>query len=208
MDRNRDDSVKQVSILKSLGRMIRRDWKTIPNMLSYFRLLLIPVFVFLYIDRNNYTLAAAIILVSGLTDIADGFIARHFNMVSDLGKALDPLADKLTQFAIFICLAERYRLIILFICVFAVKELMVAYLGIKVLKCTGTVNSAKWYGKITTLVTEAVALILVFVTDISLIIADVLILISLAFVLFSFVMYVRRYTVIIKESTDKGESAG
>ena len=208
MDRNKGGSKNGISIFRSFGRIIRRDWKTVPNMLSYFRLLLIPVFIFLYIGRNNYTWAAVIILISGLTDIADGFIARHFNMVSDLGKALDPLADKLTQFAIFICLAERYRLIILFICVFAVKELMVAYLGIKVLKCTGTVNSAKWYGKITTLVTEATALILVFVTDISLVIADALILISLAFALFSLVMYVRRYTVIIKESTDKGESAG
>ena len=197
---NTGNNTGQVKVFDHLKMIIRRDWKTIPNMLSYFRLVLIPVFAVMYIKYENYTAASVIILLSGLTDIADGFIARHFNMVSDLGKALDPLADKLTQATIFICLSFRYRLLILFVCVFAVKEIIIMLMGMLVIKRTGTVNNAKWYGKVTTLVTEATALILVFLPNISSAIADALILVCLAFVLFSFVMYMRRYIRLLNET--------
>ncbi len=200
-----DSNIDNLKLSERILRMIRRDWKTVPNMLSYFRLLLIPVFIVLYIHYKNYTAAAAIILLSGLTDVADGFIARKFNMVSDLGKALDPLADKLTQLAIFICLGERYRLIILFVCILAIKEIAMMLMGMLIMKRTGQVNSAKWYGKMTTFVTEATALILVFVPDISSIIADILILVSMTCVLFSFVMYLRRYIDILNSTDGKKE---
>ena len=69
---------------------------TIPNLLSLFRLLLIPVIVWLYCVRQDYRWTIVALAVSGLSDILDGIIARKFNMVSDLGKILDPCADKLT----------------------------------------------------------------------------------------------------------------
>lgn len=69
---------------------------TIPNLLSAFRLLLIPVFVWAYCIKKAYLLTAGVLLLSGLTDMADGFIARRFHMISDLGKMLDPIADKLS----------------------------------------------------------------------------------------------------------------
>ena len=73
---------------------------SIPNVLSYFRIILIPCFVYVYVTSDTqagHILAAVIILVSGLTDLLDGKIARKFNMITELGKALDPLADKLTR---------------------------------------------------------------------------------------------------------------
>ena len=70
---------------------------TVPNVLSAFRLLLVPALAWLYLVRKDYSATAWVLLLSGATDIADGFIARRFGMVSDLGKALDPIADKLTQ---------------------------------------------------------------------------------------------------------------
>ena len=80
--------------------MIIKDWKkevfTIPNLLSLFRLLLIPVYVVIYLNADSladYYIAAAILAVSCLTDLVDGKIARHFHMISTLGKFLDPLAD-------------------------------------------------------------------------------------------------------------------
>ena len=81
---------------------------TIPNLLSAFRILLVPVIVWLYCWKADYPLAAWTLTLSGLTDIVDGFIARRFHMVSNLGKALDPIADKLTQTAALGCLLTRF----------------------------------------------------------------------------------------------------
>jgi len=81
--------------------MIIKDWKkeifSIPNLLSIFRLALIPVYVAIYLNARNatdYYLAAAILAVSCLTDMIDGQIARHFNMITTVGKVLDPLAER------------------------------------------------------------------------------------------------------------------
>ncbi|MGM9521262.1 MAG: CDP-alcohol phosphatidyltransferase family protein [Oscillospiraceae bacterium] len=185
--------------------IIKRDWKTIPNMLSYFRLLIIPLFIWLYIGKKALYAAAAVIIVSGLSDVADGFIARHFNMVSDLGKALDPVADKLTQIAIFICLAVRYRIVLWFVCILAVKELLMLTIGLLLFKRTGLVNSAKWYGKMTTFVTEATAVILVLIPNIPMLAVNILVGLSIACVVFSFVMYARRYFKMMKEHSGDTE---
>ena len=82
---------------------------TIPNLLSVIRLALIPLIVWLYVGKQAYSAAVIVILISGATDIIDGAIARRFHMVSDLGKILDPIADKLTQGAVILCLAVKYR---------------------------------------------------------------------------------------------------
>ena len=109
--------------------MFIKDWKneilTIPNILSLFRLLLIPVYVIIYLNAKvitDYYLAAGILAVSCLTDLIDGKIARHFNMISTLGKILDPLADKATQFTLIICLASKYPILWYLVMLFVVKE--------------------------------------------------------------------------------------
>jgi len=84
------------------------NWKTIPNFISFVRILLIPVFAVLF--YMDYTVAAFIILaLSGISDLVDGKIARKFNQISNLGKMLDPIADKLTVFAIAIILFLRFN---------------------------------------------------------------------------------------------------
>lgn len=103
---------------------------TIPNLMSYFRILLIPVFCAVYLTASNtkdYYIAAGILLVSSLTDLFDGRIARRFHMVTELGKALDPIADKLTHAALAVCLAVRYPLMRALLVLMAVKE---GYMGI------------------------------------------------------------------------------
>ena len=87
----------------------RRRALTIPNLLSAFRILLVPVMAALYCGAGNYPLTAGVLLLSGATDVADGYIARRFHMVSDLGKVLDPVADKLTQAAALGCLLTRFE---------------------------------------------------------------------------------------------------
>ena len=73
---------------------------TIPNILSYFRFLLIPVFLWLYCFKHSYIAAALVMAISGATDVVDGWIARHFHLVTDWGKIIDPFADKLPGLAI------------------------------------------------------------------------------------------------------------
>ena len=113
--------------------MFIKDWKkdllTIPNMLSLFRLLLIPVYVVIYLNaktQEEHLVAGAILAVSCLTDMIDGQIARHFNMISTIGKLLDPLADKFTQFAMIICLTIKhpYTILRIFLAVFVAKEIL------------------------------------------------------------------------------------
>ena len=100
----------------------RKQIWSIPNLLSFFRILLIPVMVTLYVKGR--TIAALVVFgVSALSDIVDGQIARRCNMVTDLGKMLDPLADKLTQGAAAICVARNHPQLFLLFGLMAVKEL-------------------------------------------------------------------------------------
>lgn len=128
---------------------------TIPNFMSLFRLALVPFILWIYLT-GEYSIAAALVLLSALTDIFDGVIARKFNMVSDLGKVLDPLSDKVTHIALLICLVSRYRFVWVVLGLLVVKELAVAGLGACAVKRGKSVAGAKWYGKLSTVVFEVV----------------------------------------------------
>ena len=123
---------------------------TVPNVISMFRLVLIPVFVWVYIGARNNLLTVILLAVSGLSDVLDGLIARKFNMVSDLGKALDPVADKLTQIAMLFCLFFRYRYMLIPLLLLMVKEIIAGTTGIAVIRATNEVRSAEWHGKVAT----------------------------------------------------------
>ena len=81
---------------------------TVPNILTLVRLCLIPVIVYVYCFKQFYGLTAALVVLSAATDVIDGVIARRFNLVSNVGKILDPIADKLTQLAVLICLITQF----------------------------------------------------------------------------------------------------
>lgn len=119
---------------------------TIPNILSFFRLILIPVLIWSYVVKKNYAATGWILLLSGLTDIADGFIARRFHMISNLGKILDPVADKLTQATMLFCLFTRFQHMILPLVLMAFKELYMAVSSCLIMKKTGKVTGADWHG--------------------------------------------------------------
>ena len=129
---------------------------TIPNILSLFRILLIPLIVWLYCGQQEYHLAAWVLVLSGVTDVSDGFIARHFHMVSDLGKILDPFADKLTQTAALVCLLTRFDAVWWVLGMLVFKETVMTGMGLAVIRRTGTVYSAAWHGKLATVVLYAV----------------------------------------------------
>lgn len=123
---------------------------TIPNLLSLFRLCLIPIFVLLYVREENYPATAFVLILSGFTDIADGFIARRFHMTSDLGKVLDPAADKLTQLAMLLCLLTRFPRMAWPLFLLVVKECSDTLSGYLVVRRTGIVLGAEWHGKAAT----------------------------------------------------------
>lgn len=120
---------------------------TVPNLLSLFRLLLVPLFCWTYLGLENGWFTAAVLALSGLTDLADGYIARRFDMISDVGKVLDPVADKVTQGAVLLCLLVRFPLMMPLFIILAVKEITDVITGGLVLKKTGKVLAAEWHGK-------------------------------------------------------------
>ena len=135
------------------------DWKkdifSIPNMLSLFRILLIPVYIAIYCNANqpdDYYLAAMILAVSCMTDLVDGKIARQYDMVTTLGKILDPVADKATQFTLIVCLATRYPVLWNLFALFIVKECFQLIAGGISLKQGRMLKGALLSGKVSTTV--------------------------------------------------------
>lgn len=141
-------------------RLTAKQIFSVPNILSYVRILLIPLIIVSYLTLKNYLLTVLLIIASGLTDVIDGFIARKFNMVTDFGKFIDPVADKLTQIALMACIVPRYFWAIILIAVMALKELLLFSWGVKTFNQSEKVNSARWYGKVCTLFVYSVIIVL------------------------------------------------
>ena len=120
--------------------------------MSFIRILLIPVIIVLYCTFNQHIIAAGVVVFSALTDVVDGFIARRYNMITDLGKFLDPLADKLTQAAMIICVATKNWWIVFLLVIMLVRELLLFIWGLLFFKKNDAVNSSRWYGKLSTVV--------------------------------------------------------
>lgn len=162
---------------------------TIPNILSFFRLCLIPVIVWLYCLKKDYGWTAFTLALSGLTDVADGIIARRFHMVSDFGKAFDPVADKLTQIAMLYCLVTRFPLMLVPLILLTVKEILAAVLNTLASKKTGRVMAAVWHGKLNTVLLYAVMLVHVIWGNIPPLVSNLLIGACTVMMLVSAVLY-------------------
>lgn len=165
---------------------------TIPNLLSLLRLVMIPFILYFYLAKGNAIAAFVLVLLSGITDLMDGYIARRFNQISELGKILDPIADKLTQLAMYICLLN-HRLIWLLIVVSVLRELVVPVVGYAVIRYCGVVTGSRWYGKVSTFIIYVVVLLLFLFPTMPEAWADVLILICAAFSLLALVLYAKMY---------------
>ena len=134
---------------------------TVPNALSVLRILIIPFFAWFFM-RDQLAAAVVLLVLSGLSDCVDGFIARRLNQVTELGKMLDPLADKLTQGVVALCLAMKFPVIGPVLLVFILKELVMLCCAIGLLKKKKRPCAAQWYGKVATVMFYvSVALIVV-----------------------------------------------
>lgn len=181
--------------------MFIKDWKkeifTIPNLLSLFRLLLIPVYVVIYLnaqDTADYYIAGGILAVSCLTDLVDGQIARRFNMVTNLGKVLDPLADKLTQFALILCLLTKYKYLWFVVALFFIKELFQLIAGgCRLLRKGMMLKGALLSGKISTTVLFISLIVMVLFHNLPETVANIIIIVDAVFLSIAFVDYLITY---------------
>ena len=174
----------------------KKDLFTIPNLIGYLRIFLIPVFCWLYVRAEtpeDYMLATAVVLFSSFTDLFDGMIARKLNQVTELGKILDPVADKLTHGAMALCLLTRYPLMWALLGLMVLKEGYMAIMGIRYLKQNKMMDGAMWYGKICTASLFAGMVIIFFAYGISRLWANILIVLMMCIMSVTFFMYIRFY---------------
>ena len=162
---------------------------TIPNVLSFFRLLLIPIITWLYIKKKNYYMTVIVLGLSGLTDVIDGIIARKFNMISDFGKAFDPIADKLTQIIVLFCLVFRFDFMIVPLILLIIKEVFAGITGLLTIKKTHQVHGAVWHGKTTTVCLYILMTIHIIWYTIPVHVSNILILLCTVMMLFSAILY-------------------
>lgn len=180
--------------------MFIRNWKkdifSIPNLLSLFRLLLIPVYATIYLNATEnyqYFLAGVILAVSCLTDMIDGKIARKYNMITTLGKVLDPLADKLTQLTLTICLSLKYPVLYPVLGLFVIKELFQLVLGVVFLRKGKMLPGALMAGKVCTTILFVSLIALVLMPNINPVAVKAVAAIDTLFLIISFVSYAMAY---------------
>ena len=133
----------------------KKDILNIPNLLSLLRLALIPVYMYIYLnaeEKADYLLAGLILAVSCFTDLIDGKIARHFHMITPLGKILDPIADKLTQLILTISLSLRYPVLRAVLILFLIKEFFQFFAALILYRRGKALDGALMSGKICTTV--------------------------------------------------------
>ncbi len=137
---------------------------SIPNILTIIRICLMPMFLTFYLSPidNGKNIALVILIISFLTDVLDGFIARKFNMITDLGKVLDPLADKLMQVAVLLCIAFEEKYLALIVAFIFIKEILLAIGAFILYKQKRKIFSSNWFGKASCFLSVVCSIVLMF----------------------------------------------
>lgn len=184
-----------------------KEYFSIPNIMGYFRIILAFVYLGVYfhaVTTTDYLIAALIIGVSAFTDFLDGKIARRFHMITEWGKILDPIADKITQGILVLSFTFRYPLMRHVLIVFLVKEAYMGIMGAYMLKKGRRMDGAQHYGKVCTASLYLILFLLLLVPDIGFMKANVLMLLCIAVMLYSFICYLFFYARMWCEVHGKG----
>jgi len=176
----------------------------LPNKLTVFRVILIPFFVvFLLLDPSNqmYRYAAdAIFIIASITDFLDGKIARKYNLVTNFGKFMDPLADKLLVCSAMICLIETKQLAAWIVVIIIAREFIISAFRL-IASDNGVVIAASYWGKFKT--TFQMLMIIVLIANLSFtwwnILGQVLIWIALVLTVVSLLDYIIKNKDVLKE---------
>ncbi len=184
----------------------------IPNLISLFRLLLVPVFALVFFSgrEDSMLLSAAVFVISGVSDMLDGYIARKYQQVTDIGKILDPAADKLMQTAVILCLCLKGIVPFWAFIIFLLKELLMFAGGAAALKKYDFVVHSNWYGKLATGIFYAVMIVILVVHDLNEVLKIALLAVAIASTLFASIMYFFRvFLVLVKNrKTETGQQKG
>lgn len=132
----------------------------IPNILTTVRLILIPIFTYLVLGAKELPAAAMIFAFSGITDVVDGYIARHFNMITNFGKVYDPFVDKLMQVTALVCLCISKILPFWLVALVLCKEITMIITG-GILYLKKIVVYSHWYGKATTVILYTIVVVMI-----------------------------------------------
>ncbi len=187
-----------------------KEYFSIPNLMGYFRILLVPIYLYVYINaesKSDYYVAAGIMVLSFLTDLFDGKIARKFDMVTEFGKFLDPVADKITQGVLAISFAFRYPIVAVLVVIFIIKEFTMLGVGIFFYKKGKWMNGAQMHGKICTTVLDVTMFILLIFPTIPYVVVTLLTVICIGFVLVSFWKYIKTYIKMWNELKEGNQAA-
>lgn len=187
---------------KIMDRMRKSVYFNIPNLLGYLRILLIPLFLVLYTGADSageYGIAFFTLALSYFSDFIDGKIARKFDMISDFGKALDPVADKLTQAALAIAITYRYPAMLYFLILFVIKELYMVVMGLLLIHRGKGVKGAQSYGKVCTAVNDAGCFVLLLFPHLSYFTATILIGLMMIITIVSWIKYIKFHVSLWKE---------
>ena len=191
--------------------------KYIPNILSVIRILMVFLFVFVLFGFEEDKLilglyppiwAIIIFLTAGATDVVDGFLARKFNWVTNLGKILDPFADKLMQCTVLVCFCIKDYIPIWFVIPFFLKEGATLLIGFILIKRRNVVVVSKWYGKAAVCLFYVTVVLSYMFRDVlsGNILAKVLLFSpAVIFAIGAFVAYVQHYSKLKKETINKGK---
>ncbi len=169
--------------------MIKFEKKHIPNYISVFRLLLIPVFVYLYFLRRDITRAAAVFVLAGISDVVDGFLARHNNWITNLGKILDPVADKCMQATVLISLSIDDIVPWWISAILIGKELLMILGATRLMKKFNIYVQSGWWGKAAVVFFYAVVVVLMLVKTLTHTTQVVLSSFLIVSMLFALIMY-------------------
>lgn len=173
-----------------------REYFSIPNLMGYFRIALVAVYMVLFynsLDGGAYWPVIATIILSGITDFFDGKIARRFHMVTEWGKILDPIADKITIGAIILSLTFKYKIVIAMVVFYVIKEGFMAVAGLHSIKKGHKVEGAMWYGKVCTFATYVILIALLLFPHMSIMAVDVLIILNIVIMAFTLINYIIYY---------------
>lgn len=184
--------------------------KNIPNLLSLIRISLVFVFIAIFFSPINKIWALVVFLTAGATDVVDGFLARKFNWITDIGKILDPFADKLMQCTVLVCLAIEKVVPIWFLVICFAKEVLTLFIGFLVIRRRSVVVVSKWYGKASVCLFYATifaAVIIRYACSIELIGWQQMLLFAPAAVIsvFAFGAYIGFYSKLSKEKIEHGK---
>lgn len=176
----------------------------IPNVITVIRIILVPIYVLSFFgvlspDKNNFSLASAgwVFLLAGFSDALDGFLARRNHWITDIGKLLDPFADKLLEVVVTVCLAAKFRgPFVILSAIIITKEILMIVGAYLIMKKSRFYVSAGWCGKLATVVWYIMICAVHFIPltdEASTLFFDALCIILILVMLMAFVLYVFNY---------------